>query len=103
MFMYPTTEVKVAESKVKCFLCDATVAVDTSEILPGNRNDPCYLAEAASRQFGWLWSMGGLTVETSGWFTCCPDCFPKAIDRSHGGKVGHLKEEYEKMRRPYDR
>ena len=76
---------------LRCMLCQNTTVIDISNF---QSKEFYYIADYAARKRNWASSYGA-----EGTFICCEECYPKAFDKSKGGEVGFLREEYKKYAR----
>lgn len=73
--------------KIRCMVCENTINAK----LPSNNltlQDKMWIV---SRLYNWAGAQGEYGI-----FLCCEDCYKNAFDKSKGGKVGFLKDEYKK-------
>ena len=78
------------EKVVKCQLCPATVTFSAPKAW-----DYHTLVWVVSKEKNWAMSQS-----KEGIFVCCPDCYPRAFDRSKGGSVGFLRPKFKKLIKP---
>lgn len=75
------TKIMVNET-MDCMVCDNTIEAQ----LPHDKLSFVDKVWIVAREYNWVMGQGEFGI-----FICCPDCYPKAFDRSKGGSVGFLR------------